>query len=369
MASTLVDDPRDRLFERLYERYVRDVYRYVLSVVRNPAEAEDVTQTTFMNAYRAIQAGERPLKPQNWLISIAHNACRSRVRWTMRRPREVPLDDLAPVLAMPEADDSNVHEVLRAVGRLPSNQRAAITMRELEGRSYPEIAESLGVTVPAVEALISRARRSLKLQAAALRGLLVFQLPRSVRRLFDNGEVAAGGALGGGALAKTAAVLVAAAAGVGYVASDSHRSKPAPVRQPSPQLYAAVPVPAKAKAAKAAAATQVKTRRAAKTSSGSAAAGAPTHATPSPDPGTTTPPANSSPAASPQPQPAGPAAEPVRQAPAPVPLTSTVEAAPNVGETLPVPLPTPVPPVQLPPVPELPPTPTVPVQPPSLPLP
>jgi RNA polymerase sigma factor (sigma-70 family) len=353
MASTLVDDPRDRLFERLYEHYVRDVYRYVLSVVRNPAEAEDVTQTTFMNAYRAIQAGERPLKPQNWLISIAHNACRSRVRWTMRRPREVPLDDLAPVLAVPEAEDSNVHEVLRAVGRLPSNQRAAITMRELEGRSYPEIAESLGVTVPAVEALISRARRSLKLQAAALRGLLVFQVPRSVRRLFENAEVAAGGA----PLAKTAAVLVAAAAGVGYVASDSHLSKPAPVRQPSPQLYAVVPLPAKAKAAKPSAATPVKTHRGVKASSGGAVAGAPSHARPTPDPGTTMPPPASSPAAAP-PKPAAPA----RQAPAPV--TPTVEAARTVPETLPVPLPAPVPPV-----PELPLTPTVPVQAPQLPLP
>jgi RNA polymerase sigma factor (sigma-70 family) len=94
MSSTLVDDPRDRAFERLYERYVREVYRYVLAVLRNPSEAEDVTQTTFLNAYRAIQAGAEPQRPHNWLISIAHNACRSRVRFAMRRPREVPLDEL-----------------------------------------------------------------------------------------------------------------------------------------------------------------------------------------------------------------------------------------------------------------------------------
>ncbi len=114
MSSTLVDDARDRAFERLYARNVRDVYRYALTLVRNPTEAEDVTQTTFLNAYRALQAGEEPLRPQNWLIAIAHNVCRSRVRRSMRRPREVPLDDVASQLAVPEPERPNIRELLRA---------------------------------------------------------------------------------------------------------------------------------------------------------------------------------------------------------------------------------------------------------------
>jgi RNA polymerase sigma factor (sigma-70 family) len=207
MSSTFVDDPRDRAFERLYERYVREVYRYVLAVLRNPSEAEDVTQTTFLNAYRAIQAGAKPQKPHNWLIAIAHNACRSRARFAMRRPKEVPLDELVEQLAVPESERLNIRELLRALGRLPFNQRAALTMRELEGRSYPEIAEALGVTVPAVEALITRGRKALRLQSAALRGLALIQLPRSLRKLFEPGE-AAGSAIGAGAVAKAAAVLV-----------------------------------------------------------------------------------------------------------------------------------------------------------------
>jgi RNA polymerase sigma factor (sigma-70 family) len=214
MSSTFVGDPRDRAFERLYERYVREVYRYVLAVLRNPSEAEDVTQTTFLNAYRAIQAGAEPQRPHNWLIAIAHNACRSRVRFAMRRPKEVPIDELVDQLAVPESERLNVRELLRALARLPFNQRAALTMRELEGRSYPEIAENLGVTVPAVEALIARARKSLRLQAAAFRGLMVIQLPRSLRKLLEPGE-AAGSATGAGAVAKAAAVLVA-----GVVASS-----------------------------------------------------------------------------------------------------------------------------------------------------
>jgi RNA polymerase sigma-70 factor, ECF subfamily len=220
MSLLLVDNPRDRAFERLYERYVREVYRYALAVLRNPSEAEDVTQTTFLNAYRAIQAGEDPQKPHNWLIAIAHNACRSRVRFVMRRPKEVPLDDIVEQLAVPESERLNVRELLRALGRLPFNQRAALTLRELEGRSYPEIAETLGVSVPAVESLIARARKTLRLQAAALRGLTVFQLPRSLRRLLESGD-ASGSAIGAGAVAKAAAFLVAGAVagGVGYTAT------------------------------------------------------------------------------------------------------------------------------------------------------
>src|SRR3954454_17244064 len=119
MSTTLLDDARGRAFERLYTRHVRDVYRYVLSVLRNPAEAEDVTQTTFLNAYRALQAGAKPRAPHNWLIAIAHNTCRSSVRRSMRRPHEVPLG--VAELAAPEPDRSNARDVLRAVGRLPFN--------------------------------------------------------------------------------------------------------------------------------------------------------------------------------------------------------------------------------------------------------
>src|SRR4051795_7951235 len=83
----------DRSFERLYRRHAGDVYRYALVVMRNQADAEDVTQTTFMNAYRAFARGERPQTPQNWLIAIAHNVCRQRFRQLQRRPSELPFED------------------------------------------------------------------------------------------------------------------------------------------------------------------------------------------------------------------------------------------------------------------------------------
>jgi RNA polymerase sigma factor (sigma-70 family) len=223
VATVVREASRDRAFEQLYERHVKDVYRYALAVMRNPADAEDVTQTTFMNAYRAFKAGEDPIKPQNWLIKIAHNACRTRAIRASRRPREVPLDDNSRDLAALETDRPDVKALLRALGELPFNQRSALVMRELEGRTYEEIAETLDVSVPAVETLIFRARRSLRVRRDALRGLFLVPLPESLHGFFGSGAAATGGiAIGSGVAVKAAAVVAAlVAGGVGYEAVDA----------------------------------------------------------------------------------------------------------------------------------------------------
>jgi RNA polymerase sigma-70 factor (ECF subfamily) len=165
MTPLLAQRPRtDRAFERLYKRHVGDVYRYALAVMRNPADAEDVTQTTFLNAYRSyVEKGNRPEKPQNWLIAIAHNVCRQRFRQSARRPSEVAFeDDIADTIVDDDAPSGD--DIRRALGHLAFNQRAALVMRELEGRSYAEIAEILDVSTSAVETLIFRARRALREQ-------------------------------------------------------------------------------------------------------------------------------------------------------------------------------------------------------------
>src|SRR6266699_1388791 len=167
MTPLLAQRPRsDRAFERLYNRHVGDVYRYALAVMRNPADAEDVTQTTFLNAYRAyVEKGSRPEKPQNWLIAIAHNVCRQRFRQSARRPTEVAFDDdIGSQLVEPDDDAPSGEDIRRALGHLAFNQRAALVMRELEGRSYAEIAEILELSPSAVETLIFRARRALREQ-------------------------------------------------------------------------------------------------------------------------------------------------------------------------------------------------------------
>jgi RNA polymerase sigma factor (sigma-70 family) len=153
----------DRAFERLYRKHAGDVYRYALVVMRNESDAEDVTQTTFMNAYRAMERGERPRQPQNWLITIAHNVCRQRFRQSQRRPSEVAYEEELAEATVDE-DAITAEDIRRALGHVAFNQRSALVMRELEGRSYQEIAEIMGISVSAVETLIFRARRALREQ-------------------------------------------------------------------------------------------------------------------------------------------------------------------------------------------------------------
>src|SRR3954467_267935 len=183
MTPLLAQRPRaDRSFERLYQRHVGDVYRYALAVMRNPADAEDVTQTTFLNAYRAfVEKGNRPEKPQNWLIAIAHNVCRQRFRHTARRPSEVAFeDDIADTFVNDEVPSAE--DIRRALAHLAFNQRAALVMRELEGRSYTEIADILDVSTSAVETLIFRARRALReqLEGALTCGEAEFAISRQL---------------------------------------------------------------------------------------------------------------------------------------------------------------------------------------------
>jgi RNA polymerase sigma factor (sigma-70 family) len=190
-----------------------------------------------MNAYRAFQRGTRPIKPHNWLIKIAHNNARTRYARMNGRAREVPLDAYIERLEVPDGEKPDLRAVLEALRKLPFNQRAALVMRELEGRTYAEIADTLGASVAAVETLIFRARRSLRVRAAELRVLGAVPLPGSLSQLFGGGAVAGGGALiGSGVLLKVTVAIVAGVVATG-VGGDRTRDAAA-----SPAAHRAAPV-------------------------------------------------------------------------------------------------------------------------------
>jgi RNA polymerase sigma factor (sigma-70 family) len=153
LASNAIDD--------LYRRHGSEVYRYAFAVLGNHADAEDVTQTTFLNAYRSLEQGVRPRKPSNWLLAIASNAIKQRFRQEQARPRVVELDERTAGADVPDDEGPTVGELLSALSKIPPQQRQAIVLREFEGRSYSEVAGILGVTTGALETLLFRARRSL----------------------------------------------------------------------------------------------------------------------------------------------------------------------------------------------------------------
>jgi RNA polymerase sigma factor (sigma-70 family) len=171
-------------FESIYRRHAPEIYRYVLALLASPADAEEVTQTAFLNAYRAIERGEHPRNPGAWLRSIALNLCRQRFRQAARRPAEVPLSEHEVAELIPEDESPTLEDLTRALGHLPFNQRAALVMREFEGRSPAQIADALDLSVSAVETLLFRARRSLREQLEG--GLTCEQAERAISLQLDG---------------------------------------------------------------------------------------------------------------------------------------------------------------------------------------
>lgn len=210
----------DRSFERLYRTHRRDVYNFVLHNVRNPDEAEDVTQLAFLNAYRALRRGRPPEKPRAWLLTIAQNVSRRRFRKRSAQIQEVPLDAELAVAAADDYDGPTAEEICAAFRVLPDNQRSALAMRELQGRSYAEIADELDLSIAAVETLIFRARRAVRTQLepqeSKLRGLLL--APLALPGLLAKAVGSVSGSIGRfGIGPKTAGVVGALIVGAGAI--------------------------------------------------------------------------------------------------------------------------------------------------------
>src|ERR1700722_6107908 len=107
-----------RAFESMYRRHAGDIYRYALAMLDRQADAEDATQTTFMNAYRALERGERPREEGSWLRAIALNVCREPPRRAGRRPDEVPLNDDPGDLVL-DPSGPEIGDVIRGLAHLP----------------------------------------------------------------------------------------------------------------------------------------------------------------------------------------------------------------------------------------------------------
>jgi RNA polymerase sigma-70 factor (ECF subfamily) len=159
----------DRQFTELYRDHLRDVYSYAYYRIGNHHDAEDLTEQTFLQAYRHFEralreSDGRPLRP--WLIRIAHNLAANYYRDRSRRP-QTQLDDAAPLSAPHPTEElvegrEEVKEVLAGVSNLPEDRREALIMRFALGMDNREIARALGRSEGATKVLIHRAIKQLE---------------------------------------------------------------------------------------------------------------------------------------------------------------------------------------------------------------
>jgi RNA polymerase sigma-70 factor, ECF subfamily len=167
-------------FDRLVDQYERRIFNLVFRLIGDYDEAADLTQDTFVAAYRSFASFRSESSPYTWLYRIAVNVCKNRFRERdKRRSVEGPsLDDEAGLGAemdcsnamadpLPAPDRALEREELRgkveeAISGLPEDYKVVAVLRDLHGLSYREISEATEMSVDVVKTRLARARGMLR---------------------------------------------------------------------------------------------------------------------------------------------------------------------------------------------------------------
>ncbi len=152
-----------KAFKEILVRYQSGVYGFAFSLLSDPHEAEDISQEVFLRLYRKARSYRAYTSLRTYLFHITRNLCIDHLR--KKRPETMP-DPPEPICARTPyshlCDSELRRKIDGLISSLPENQGTAIYLRHVQGMNYQEIAQTLGVTVRAVESLLSRARRTFR---------------------------------------------------------------------------------------------------------------------------------------------------------------------------------------------------------------
>lgn len=151
-------------FNTLVKRWERPIYNFILRYVGNREETRDLSQQTFIRAYKSLKRLRDPEKFSTWLYQVALNSCRDAARNRSRRPlsldalQENDFDDLPELATSPAhhpdafAHAQNVRDLLnRALQSIPEEQRVVVIMKEYQGLKFTEIADALSAPLNTVK--------------------------------------------------------------------------------------------------------------------------------------------------------------------------------------------------------------------------
>lgn len=156
----------DHAFAAIFRRYHQPLYRFCLSIVGNPEDAQDALQNTMVKVLRALPGEERTIELKPWLYRIAHNEAIDLLR-RRRETRELDTEQPAPGYGLAEdaATRDRLRRLLADLRELPERQREVLVMRELSGLEFEEIGAALGTTDAVARQTLYEARQSLRQMA------------------------------------------------------------------------------------------------------------------------------------------------------------------------------------------------------------
>lgn len=160
----------DRPFAELFRRYHRLVWSVCYSWFSNRQDAEDLTQDSFLKAFRSLRQFEGRSSLSSWLFRVATNTCHNERRRRGRRPMESEDDRPSEEHTMAASDGPHleltkreeIERLDRAIARLPSEEREILLLAEYAQTPYKTIAQQLGLSVSAVKMRVLRARAALR---------------------------------------------------------------------------------------------------------------------------------------------------------------------------------------------------------------
>ncbi len=150
-----------RAFEELIRRNQDAVFNLTWRMTGNYHEAADITQEAFIQAYRKIHTYKPEYAFKNWVMSIGANLAKNHFRSHSRRKRMEQTLSTRQDMEPPPATEARNEDLEAALGRLPEAFRTALVLKHMEGLSYDEIAQTLGIGVSAAKMRVARGRDEL----------------------------------------------------------------------------------------------------------------------------------------------------------------------------------------------------------------
>ncbi len=160
----------EKAYQELVKVFAKPIFNTCYYILQNKVEAEDLTQEIFLTVFQSITFFKGDSKLSTWIYRIAINKCHELLRFKNRKKRlgiKIPIfDSLLEIKT--EAPDEILHHderrkvLFKAISKLPENQQIAYTLYNMDELSYQEIAESMNLSLSAIESLIFRAKQNLR---------------------------------------------------------------------------------------------------------------------------------------------------------------------------------------------------------------